>query len=198
MASAHALALGARLLTFVRADGADPTLRAWTAGAYVSLLSAEEAGYRGTDEFHKNLDSGWAAAVLAKVIDSGLPTLSMAPDGSDHDLDLWLRGYFFNTALLRMACVLDNALSVLFERKILKIRTGVDPAPGDVPDYRFLIRWYRVHLKKKADFLDRVHAQFNTFKHGYWGPASKKKVEDLDDAWKALDELLELLELTVR
>src|SRR5262249_14937553 len=151
------------------------------------------------DTFHKKTerDPTWGIQTLENVLatDYGPSCTSRAIHG---DSDVWLRGYFFNTALLRMAAITEKGVTILWERT-----NGQFPTPLDrVADYDFwqLFSWYeKVFQRPRSaiELLKRVRTQVNIFKHEHL-TIRVTKLETKDDACEAFAELIYLLNLTGR
>jgi hypothetical protein len=188
-----------KVLSLIQAPDCDPTVRAWSVGAYLSLHAAGDLGYEH-DDFHQRAmldpDRQWARETLLNVVQKSLPSLYPEdPTAVATDLVVWLRGYYYNTALMRMSALYEKGLRLLWRRV-----KGTDPEHiFGHGIYSGLRDWYvedflsdRCRIRK----LEQVRQQVNEFKHEEEAEILTK-VESWSDAVTAFQQLLALLELTV-
>lgn len=177
------------LAPIIQSDECDPTIRAWAVGALYSLCLAADLGYE-EDTFHKRGESNkeWAKEVLVKILmndcDPSIPIPKLINEKEDRTI--WLRGYYYNSALMRMAALKEKGLKILLKR-VNEVRKP--------HEHIKLIELVKDYLPKLTT-LDRVRTQVNAFKHDHLS-RSLKKIDRLDDACKAFSELILLLNLTV-
>lgn len=191
-------------LKIIQADQTDPTIRAWMVATYASLRAAKELGYED-DTFHQlgERDPSWAKMTLEKVFDREYgPSYKSPIGGVVQNENIWLRGYFFNNALMRMAALTEKGLRVLWER--VNDRRGryyekVRHQFLDDYDYGKLRDWYiRVFLgsdSRRMEHLTTVRQQVNVFKHDHI-TVRLKEISKMEDALLAFSQLLELLART--
>jgi hypothetical protein len=163
----------------------------------VSLRAAIELDYV-EDTFHRRSerDPQWAIQTLENVLATDYGP-SCSSTTNPRASEVWLRGYFFNTALLRMAAITEKGVTILWERTNGPLSTPLDR----VADYDFwaLLSWYeKVFQRPRStiDLLKRVRTQVNIFKHEHL-TIRVTKLETKGDACEAFAELIYLLKLTV-
>src|SRR5574341_1053409 len=155
----------------------DQTDRSWLVATYMSLRTAHELGYQ-RDEF-ANVPKSERESVLQRVISDSL----LNPAESPPIRELWLAGYFFNNAVLRMVALAEIGLKNLYKKD-----TGTAP----LDDYKKLAKWYKLTYGNELKYLKRARLQVNEFKHELRDMQKKRKFETMEEGVSAFKELLVL------
>jgi hypothetical protein len=189
-----------KVLSLIQADGCDPTIRAWSVGSYLSFHAAGDLGYEH-DDFHQHAmidpNRRWARATLLNVVQNNLQSIYPDdPTAAATDSVLWLRGYYYNTALMRMSALYEKGLRLLWRRV-----NGTDPE--DVFGkgiYKELREWYVKDFlnsdESRIRELEQVRRQVNEFKHEE-AAETLSKVESWSHAVTVFQQLFALLEFIV-
>jgi len=108
------------------------------------------------------------------------------PKPTDAKKKMWLAGYYFNNALLRMVALAEITLKLLFERE-MKMKS-----PNN---YWCLVGWYKRKFAGKLKYIASARARVNKFKHDPRDRTKPKALESYADGLKAFKELLKLMSL---
>lgn len=191
------------LMRIFQSNECDETVRAWITAITISLRTAEKMGYED-DTFHKHPYPAWKKETLLEVLYTDwLPDIK----GSVTDNKvIWGRGFYYNSALMRIAFLTERGLKILWER-INKCNGLYYPyvwnwVIQDWNDFDYgKLRWWYIDVflnRNENDFkiLDRVRKQVNVFKHE---PTITplEKLYTIEDAYLAFSRLLQLLNKTV-
>ena len=174
----------------IRQDADDRIDRAWLVAVYLCLKTSEDLGYVRDDFVQFDLKRQEVG--LLDVIFRGI---TLPPLQSD-DTTIWLRGHFYNNALLRMVFLAETRLDMLWQQYNSPKRFK---SVGE--RWAVQLDWYTSRFGDTLEFLQRAREQINIFKHddttqpGAKTPGNKglRKIETMEDATRALQELLGLL-----
>lgn len=174
----------------IRQDTDDRIDRAWLVAVYLCLKTAEDLGYVRDDFVQFDLRRQEVA--LLDLISRGITLPSLQSD----DTTIWLRGHFYNNALLRMVFLAETRLDMLWQRYN-------SPRNFKSVGERWAVQldWYTSRFDDTLEFLQSTRNQINIFKHDdttqpgakRLGNKGLRKIETMEDASRALQELLGLL-----
>lgn len=159
-------------------------------GALHGLLQAKRWGFKDRahaldDSRGRSAEGGeyWSYGPLVRV--GHMTQGKLRVDGA------WVAGFYFNSALVRMAAVFDRAV----RRKAIQAGLDIDPRPrgsGPPPRVWDLLRGLGLSRFTKGK-LPLVYEEANPLKHKPAGLAKRRKVT-MADATAAFEQMLDLLE----
>lgn len=162
---------------------------AWIVGAFAALNEARRLRFQDGAFFQAGRTT--QIETLIRVCTNGISAIDSRADATDLET-LWLRGFYFNDALLRISALLERGLATcLVHSKQQSIRDAVRPNKRTPPVPHLLKLWDTSFGSAAFDNALRVHAQVNQLKHD----RQLERVEvDLACATAALSEVVSLFE----
>lgn len=188
-----------RVIKLIESDKCEQKSRAWIAAAFVSLQAARDLKYT-EDTFH-NYSLHEQISILKEAVTKGLLDIDVASKDNIEQTGsvVWLRGYYFNDALMRLAALAERGLKYLWEVLDLGDKNShlVKDKKGKFYDYNELRKWYRHVFKEDLKCINKVRQQVNEFKHKplIFG---LNIIEGINEAVLAFSEVLGVLENTVK
>lgn len=144
-------------------------------GALHALFQAKQLGYQHRPQ---SLDD--------KYWNEGpLPRVGYMAQGKLRVEGKWLAGFYFNSALVRLAAAFDRTVRLKATRKKIKVKKR--------PVWNLLLDLGLQRFSKGK--LARVYREVNPLKHAPEGLATGRRIT-MTDATQAFDEMLDLLNVT--
>ena len=183
-----------RVITLVENPACEQKSRAWLTAAFVSLCAADELKYVD-DTFHsfsiqEQIDT---LKSIAETRIFAIDISSKDKGQQDHAV-IWLRGFYFNDALMRMAALAERGLVNLWEL------INIDPrnckiAMNKTCQYNYwkLKNWYENIFNEDLETVNKVREQVNVFKHS---PriSGLLIIDSIDEAILVLSKVIDILE----
>ena len=186
-----------RVTTLINSNECEQKSRAWVTAAFAALQAADDLKYE-CDSFH-NLSLEKQKATLLTLVSRGLLAIdtSSRDKPEQDDLVVWLRGFYFNDVLIRMAALVERGLENLWEKfdSEQRFRDIVTDNKGRYLYWR-LKTWYEAVFGEDIEDVSKVRKQVNIFKH-HPRISGLKVVDEMGEAILAFTEVLGILEKTI-
>lgn len=187
-----------RVVKLVENNACEQKSRAWLVAAYVSLQTAHELKYVD-DTFH-SFSIEEQIDTLKSIAETRIFAIDISSKdkGQQNNAVVWLRGFYFNDAIIRMAALSERGLVSLWEL------INIDPRNCKIVmnktcqyNYWKLKDWYENIFNEDLEAVNKVREQVNVFKHRP-RVSGLLVIDRIDDAISALSKVVSILENTIK